>query len=106
MAIDSRLGFIGILYRSHDALIGEKLLTHLNEVKLVVVANDISSNQAKSSLRSIESRHIPTVFGPSSLELGKAVGHEIVNFVGITSKKAASSYLEKTMKGAKKHEEN
>ncbi len=104
MEKDPRLGFLGLLYVSKRAIIGEDFLSHLDKVKFVVMANDLSSNQSKAIAKKIASRHLPQDISFSSAELGLALGHDEINFIGIIDKKAALSYVSKSLKGAK-HEE-
>ena len=106
MEQDARLGFLGILYVSHRALIGEELFSRLEKVHFIVMANDLSSGQSKMLQKKISSRHIPTdATSFNAKELGKALGHEEINFIGITDKKSAISYVTKSTKGVKHEEE-
>ncbi len=96
------LGFLGLLYVSKRAIIGEDFLSHLNKVKYVVVANDLTSNQSQTIKKQLVSRHLPMDDKNfSSEELGNALGHGGVNFIGIVDKKAALAYVSKSLKGAK-----
>ncbi len=101
---DPRLGFLGLLYVSQKAIIGTDFISHLDKVKFVVIANDLTSGQSEMIRKKIHSRHIPTDSSFSSEELGAALGHGEINFIGITDKKSALSYVSKSLKGAK-HEE-
>jgi ribosomal protein L7Ae-like RNA K-turn-binding protein len=106
MEQDARLGFLGILYASHRALIGDELFRHLEKVHFIVMANNLSSGQSKMWQKKISSRHIPTdAISFNAKELGKALGHEEINFIGITDKKSAISYVTKSTKGVKHEEE-
>ena len=104
MEKDPRLGFLGILYVSRRAMIGEDFLSHLDKVRFVVKANNLTSNQSKSIEKMVISRHIPMDDSFTSAELGNALGHDEINFIGIVDKKAALAYVSKSLKGAK-HEE-
>ncbi len=96
------LGFLGLLYVSKRAIIGEDFLSHLDKAKFVVIANDLSSNQSQMIKKQIVSRHLPLDDKSfSSEELGNALGHGGVNFIGIVDKKAALAYVSKSLKGAK-----
>lgn len=102
MEKDPRLGFLGILYVSQKAIIGEDFISHLDKVRFVIMANDISSGQGEAIKKKILARHLPISETFSSKELGLALGHSEINFIGITDKKAAMAYISKSMKGAAK----
>ena len=104
MEKDPSLGFLGILYVSRRAIIGEDFLSHLDKVRFVVKANNLTSNQSKSIEKMVISRHIPMDDSFTSVELGNALGYDEINFIGIVDKKAALAYVSKSLKGAK-HEE-
>jgi ribosomal protein L7Ae-like RNA K-turn-binding protein len=95
---DPRLGFLGILYSRDKALIGETLLHQAEQVRFVVVANNITSNEGKKIQASFARRHIPMDMSFTAEELGMALGHDAVNFVGITDKKAAEAYAVKSLR--------
>lgn len=96
------LGFLGLLYVSKRAIIGEDFLSHLDKTKFVVIANDLTSNQSLMIKKQIKNRHLPVDEKSfSSEELGQALGHGGVNFIGIVDKKAALAYVSKSLKGAK-----
>lgn len=102
MEKDPRLGFLGLLFVSNRAIIGDDFLSHLDKVRFVVMANDIESGQGEKIKKKILARHIPTSESFSSIELGEALGRGGVNFIGITDKKAAMAYISKSMKGVRK----
>lgn len=90
------LGFLGLLYVGHKAYIGEELVSRLSQVKLLIKATDAASNQALGFQRKAEAQHIP--FAKESFskdDLGLALGHEDVTYIGITDSKAAGAYLMK-----------
>lgn len=101
MEKDPRLGFLGLLYVSKKAIIGDEFLNNLHKVVFVVMAKDISSGQGEMIKKKIQTRHIPNDVSFLKEELGHALGHDEVNYIGITDKKAAMAYISKSMKGAK-----
>jgi ribosomal protein L7Ae-like RNA K-turn-binding protein len=96
---DDLLGFIGLLYVGHKAMIGEELLTHFAAVKLLLVASDAVSNQAIGIKNKAVSAHLPIAGGFTKAELGEALGYEEVNFLGIVDAKAAGAFLKKSTEG-------
>mgnify|MGYP003595891119 CR=1 FL=1 len=98
---NDRLGFLGLLYVAHKALIGEELYSSLSKVHLLIVAEDAHSNQALSTKRRAQSAHVPLLEEFTEAELGAALGHDSVTFIGIIDEKAAGAYLKKTKEGTK-----
>ncbi len=98
---NDRLGFLGLLYVAHKALIGEELYSSLSKVRLLLVATDATSNQALSIKRRASLVHVPLIEEFTEKELGNALGHDSVTFVGIIDEKAAGAYLKKTQEGKK-----
>jgi ribosomal protein L7Ae-like RNA K-turn-binding protein len=94
-----RLGFLGLLYVAHKALIGEELFSSLHKVHLLLVATDATSNQALSTKRRAQNAHIPLIEEFTEAELGQALGHDSVTFIGIIDEKAAGAYLKKGKEG-------
>jgi ribosomal protein L7Ae-like RNA K-turn-binding protein len=98
---NDRLGFLGLLFVAHKALIGEELLSSLTKVHLLIVAKDATSNQALSTKRRAQNAHIPLYEEFTESELGAALGRDTVTFIGIIDEKAAGAYLKKTKEGTK-----
>ncbi len=101
---DQSLGFLGILFVSRKALIGEELAARLDKCKLLIYATDAMSNQALGIRHKAELRHTPLYGKFTEEELGHALGRDKVTFVGIVDAKAAAAFLAKTglMKGPNK----
>lgn len=95
MNSDRRLGFLGLLYRADKAFIGEDLDKNLGEMKLVVVATDATTNTAEGFKKRLLMSHIPTSTTFTKADLGRALGHDEINFIGLKDKKAIASYIAK-----------
>jgi ribosomal protein L7Ae-like RNA K-turn-binding protein len=93
------LGFLGLLYVGKKALIGEELTSRLGKVKLLIKASDATSNQALGLKRKAINAHIPFVESFTKDELGAALGHNDVTYIGIIDEKAAGAYLKKLTGG-------
>ena len=93
------LGFLGLLYPSRQVLIGEELWKRIDEVTLVIAATDLTSGESLRYLEKIKKAHKPLFQGFDSVELGHALGHDKVNFIGVLGKKAAMNFLIKAKKG-------
>lgn len=92
-------GFIGLLFKGDKLLIGKELQNHMDKVALFVMAKDASSNESERLKKKILRAHRP--FLTTSLtkeEMGEALGRDEVTFIGITDKKAAFAFIEKTNK--------
>lgn len=101
---NAALGFLGLLYPAHQVLIGEELWKNMEKVTLVVAASDIQSGEATRYLMKIKRAHKPSFQGFNSEELGEALGHARINFIGIIGKKASMNFLLKAKKGEKDEE--
>ena len=101
MSHNDALGFLGLLYPSHQAIIGEELHKRMEEVTLIVAATDLDSGESLRTLGRIKRAHKPLSQTFTAKEIGKALGHSEVKFLGIVNKKAAMSYLLKLKKGEK-----
>jgi ribosomal protein L7Ae-like RNA K-turn-binding protein len=84
------LGFLGILFRGHSALIGEEAYQARSRMKLAFLAFDASENTKKEALSACEAQGIKPLQSYSKSELGNALGYENVSFLVVTSKKAAT----------------
>lgn len=99
MSQNDALGFLGLLYPTHQVIIGEELRKRMSEATLVVVATDLDSGESLRTLGKIKRAHKPLSQTFTAKELGKALGHSEIKFLGIIGKKAAMSYLLKLKKG-------
>lgn len=98
----SKLGFLGLLYVAHKVVIGEDLAEHFSRVKLLLMASDATSNQALGFEKKALAAHVPLIKEFTKKEMGQALGHDEVTFLGITDEKAAGAYLKKSAEGVKK----
>ncbi len=89
---DSTLGFIGILFKGHKALIGNEA-KNCSKGKLAFLASDASLNTKKEVSHLLED--IPVIERYSKVELGEALGYPEVSLILVTDKKAATSLLRK-----------
>lgn len=89
---DSTLGFIGILFKGHKALIGNEAKNCLKG-RLAFLAKDASFNTKKEVSHLLEG--IPVIERYSKIELGEALGYSEVSFILITDQKAATSLSRK-----------
>lgn len=89
------LGFLGILYVGHKALIGDEALRSIDKASLAIMAKDSSSGESEKLKKKIKSRHIPMIELFTGEELGRALGKEKVSCIILVDKKAAVSFMKK-----------
>ncbi|MCR4562569.1 MAG: hypothetical protein K5694_05150 [Bacilli bacterium] len=94
---EKRLGFLGLLYKSHKALIGEEIRFNLPKIRLLILPKGETSRNIDNLLSKAKSSNIEIIQETySKIDLGRSLGHEEVALVAITDKKAALAYLNKT----------
>jgi ribosomal protein L7Ae-like RNA K-turn-binding protein len=91
-------GFLGLLNRGGKLLVGSSLLDHMEQAKLILLAEDASPNTKKAALDKAKYRDIPVLPVPLKSELGQALGFDQISVVGITDNKAAL-HLQDLLKG-------
>ncbi|MCI2111208.1 MAG: ribosomal L7Ae/L30e/S12e/Gadd45 family protein [Bacilli bacterium] len=91
----NELGFLGLLYRGHQALIGKEAKAALAGVSLLVLASDASPRTTEEYASRAGKRGIPLLRDVSKADLGRALGRKEVSCLAILGKKAAESLLAK-----------
>ncbi|MCI1244878.1 MAG: ribosomal L7Ae/L30e/S12e/Gadd45 family protein [Bacilli bacterium] len=91
----NELGFLGLLYRGHQAFIGKEAKAALAGISLLVVASDASPRIAGEYVLRAEKRGVPVLRDVSKADLGRALGRKEVSCLAILGKKAAESLLAK-----------
>jgi len=89
------LGFIGLLYRGHQALIGKEIKTAFAGISLLVIASDASPRLAEEFVERAAKRGIPVLRDVTKADLGIALGRTEVSCLAIPNKKAAEGLLAK-----------
>ena len=92
---DEILGFLGLLYKAHEALIGEELLHHLDSIHLLIASKGLTSGESRKTLEKAKRMEMKVITLFEQEELGNALGKAQVAFVGIKSKKASIALLKK-----------
>ncbi len=92
--MDNTLGFLGILFKGHKALIGMEA-KESDKGRMAFLAYDASENSKKDVNHLI--KDIPVNERYNKKELGEALGYPEVSFILVIDKKAALS-LEKKRK--------
>lgn len=94
------LGFLGLLYRGHEAIIGKEIKENFAGLSLLVVASDASPRLAKEYGERAEKNGIPLLRSVDKATLGKALGKSEVSCLALKSRKAADSLLAKGKENA------
>lgn len=89
------LGFLGLLYKGHQALIGKDVKAAFAGISLLVIASDASPRLAKEFTERAEKHSIPLLRDVDKATLGKALGRKEVSCLALPNKKAAESLLAK-----------
>ena len=90
----SGLDLIGLGVRAGTAIVGTngvRAALQRGELALVVVAGDVSPRTDAKVVRLASGLGVPLAFGPASDRLGRAVGRDRVQTVGIKDRRLAEA---------------
>ena len=91
-----RLGLLGLGVRAGQVIIGTggvREALQRGEVSLVVVAKDCSPRTEEKVNRLARARGIPLLEGPTADELGRRLGRDSIQAVGVRDPKLAAGIL-------------
>jgi ribosomal protein L7Ae-like RNA K-turn-binding protein len=91
---EKTLGFLGLLYRGREVVIGEAILEKMPKGFLLLLASDAASGTVREYLPKAEHAGVKTLTLATKAELGRALGHDEVSAILILSKKAAAKILQ------------
>jgi ribosomal protein L7Ae-like RNA K-turn-binding protein len=89
------LGFLGLLYRGHQAVIGKEVKEAFMGISLLVIASDCSPRVATEFTERAEKRGLTVLRDVDKVTLGHALGRKEVSCLALLNKKAADSLLAK-----------
>lgn len=89
------MGFLGLLYRGGQVLIGDAIKEGFAGISLLVIASDASQRTTQEFNERALRHHVEIVSGPDKKTLGAALGRSEISYLAIPSKKAAESLLAK-----------
>ena len=92
---DKVLNLLGLAYRAHKTVLGEQVLKRIREVRLLILAIDISEKSRERYLKKCHYYHIDSMADFSSVELSQALGKENVKVVGIIDEGFKRTILKK-----------
>jgi ribosomal protein L7Ae-like RNA K-turn-binding protein len=91
---EKTLGFLGLLYRGREVVIGEAIIEKMPKGFLLVLAADAAGNTVREYLPKAEHAGVPTLTLATKAELGRALGHDEVSAILVLSKKAAAKIIQ------------
>ena len=92
---DKILNLLGLAYRAHKTDLGEQVLKRIGNVKLLILASDISEKSRERYLKKCHYYWIDSMEDFSSVELSQALGKENVKVIGIIDEGFKKTILEK-----------
>ena len=81
--MDKTLSTLGLAYRAKKLVLGEEVLNQISDVKLIIIANDISENSRERFLKKCNFYNIEYIDRFTSSEISNALGKNNVKVVGI-----------------------
>ena len=94
---DKILDLLGFARKSGNLIFGFQLVKKMverNDVKLVILAKDISPNTEKKILKVINMNNVPIIKYSNNDELSKSIGQTDKAILAVTDKKLANRILE------------
>ena len=91
--MDKTLSTLGLAYRAKKLVLGEEVLNQISNVKLIIIANDISENSRERFLKKCNFYNIEYIDRFTSSEISNALGKNNVKVVGITDEGFKESLL-------------
>jgi len=94
---DKILDLLGFARKSGNLIFGFQLVKKMverNNVKLVILAKDISLNTEKKILKVINMNNVPIIKYSNNEELSKSIGQTDKAILAVTDKKLANRILE------------
>lgn len=91
--MNKALSLLGLIYRARKMLFGEEVLNNIKDVKLLILASDISDKSKERYLKKCTYYNIAYLNCFTAEQLAKAVGKKIVKVIGITDSGFKESLL-------------
>lgn len=91
--MDKFLNTLGLAYRAKKVVLGEEVLNQISDVKLLVIASDISSKSKERFLKKCSYYKIDFIDTFDSQSIANALGKSNVKVVGIIDEGFKKSLL-------------
>lgn len=96
--MDNILTLLGLVYKAKKLVLGEEALNRMKDVKLLLIASDISEKSKERYLKKCYFYNVEYIDIFSAEELTNALGKTNVKVIGITDKGFAKSIISKIKK--------
>lgn len=93
--MDNALKLLGLIYRAKRMLLGEEVLDNMRDIKLILLASDISEKSKERYLKKCTYYKIDYLDCFTSEQLSSAIGKKIVKVIGITDSGFKKTLLDK-----------
>ena len=93
--MDKSLQTLGLAYRAKKIIFGEEVLNQISDVRLLIIANDISEKSKQRFLKKCEFYNIDYIDKFNCDEISKAVGKSKIKVVGLLDEGFKKSLLNK-----------
>ena len=93
--MDKRLMTLGLAYRAKKVVFGEEVLEHISDVKLLIIASNISEKSRERFLKKCSFYGIEYIDCFTGEEISSALGKNNIKVVGIIDTGFKKSILEK-----------
>ena len=93
--MDETLKLLGFIYRAKKLVLGEEVLNRIGDVKLIIIAKDISDKSKERFMKKIAYYDIPYLDCYKGEEISKSLGKNNVKVVGIIDEGFKNTLLKK-----------
>lgn len=93
--MDKTLSTLGLAYRAKKIVLGEEVLNQISDVKLIVIASDISEKSRQRFIKKCDFYNIEYIDSFTGQEISNALGKNNIKVVGIIDEGFKKSLLNK-----------
>ena len=93
--MDKTLSNLGLAYRAKKIVLGEEVLNQISDVKLIVIASDISDKSRQRFIKKCDFYNIEYIDSFTGQEISNALGKNNIKVVGIIDEGFKKSLLNK-----------
>ena len=93
--MDKILSTLGIVYKAKMIVLGEEVLNQISDIKLIIIASDISEKSRQRFLKKCDFYNISYINEFTASQISNALGKNNVKVVGIIDEGFKNSLLNK-----------
>lgn len=93
--MDKFLQTLGLAYRAKKVILGEDVLDVINNIKLIIIASDISDKSRERILKKCSFYNIDYIDSYTSVDISNALGKNNIKVIGIKDEGFKKSLLNK-----------